>query len=144
MRQIRELEAWSLPGRFFETDYSKNTLQREIWGEGVPSDLFLGISNIPDKLDTENLRLAIASGEATEQAFNEFCLLHGLSVNMNSEESSAKFLEHLNGRCLAWIHLPIDTDMAILSKLVKLLAMRGHVVIDPVTNEKITLSESQP
>lgn len=108
MKSIREFEVWSLPGSQLDSEYGKNTLQREMWDAGVPRDVFLGVSVIPDVVDCNNLEAAIQSGEFTEKDFQEFCLKNELPYAHDSEESSARFLEYTRGRCLAWIHLPDD------------------------------------
>lgn len=131
MKHIRELEAWSVPGKLLHPEYSKDDLQQELWKEGIPEDVFLGISAIPDPTDCKNLELAIQSGELTEESFKEFCSAHTLPNSLQSEESSARFLEYMRGRCLAWIHLPDDAESTLLPMIIKMLAERGHIVIDP-------------
>ncbi|WP_139019219.1 MULTISPECIES: hypothetical protein [Acidovorax] len=131
MKYIHELEAWSLPGLLLHPEYSKTTLQEEMWREGVPKNVFLGISAIPDKIDCENLKFLIHSGELKENEFMEFCVIHKLPETSESEESSAKFLEYKKGRCLAWIHLPTDSGADVLSKIKKILQIHGHIIIDP-------------
>jgi hypothetical protein len=131
MKHIRELEAWSMPGQLLHPEYSKDTLQQELWKGGIPEDVFLGISAIPDPTDCKNLELAIQSGELTEDSFKAFCSAHALPNSMQSEESAARFLEYMRGRCLAWIHLPDDAELTLLPMIIKMLAERGHVVIDP-------------
>ena len=131
MKHIRELEAWSIPGQLLHADYSKNILQQELWKGGVPKDVFLGISAIPDATDCENLKSAMQAGEITEDSFNEFCLAHSFPASTQSAESSAKYLEYVRGRCLAWIHLPDDADTTLLLTIVTMLGERGHLVIDP-------------
>jgi hypothetical protein len=57
---------------------------------------------------------------------------------MQSEEASAKFLEYMRGRCLAWIHLPEGADSTLLPTIVKMLGERGHIVVDPERVSAIT------
>lgn len=130
---IRELEAWSVPGKLLDTEYAKNVLQVELWKEGIPNDVFLGLSEIPDATDCERLRLYIQDGELTEDEFKVFCATNDLPLSQQSAESAAKFLEYMRGRCLAWIHLPDDAEPSLLPAIVKLLGERGHIVVDPET-----------
>ena len=130
MKSIREFEVWSIPGQLLHVEYSKNTLQLELWNEGIPRDAFLGISAIPDTTDCRNLELAIEAGETTEDSFRKFCSANNLIPNLQSEESSAKFLEYLRGRCLAWIHLH-EGDSVLLARIQKMLTDRGHLIIHP-------------
>jgi hypothetical protein len=131
MKRVRELEAWSLPGKLLHPEYSKDALQQELWNGGIPENVFLGISAIPDPTDCRKLEQAIQSGELTEDSFMEFCSAHAFPNSMQSAESSARFLEFMRGRCLAWIHLPEDAESALLPMIIRMLARRGHVVIDP-------------
>ncbi|WP_265281125.1 hypothetical protein [Verminephrobacter aporrectodeae] len=128
---VRELEAWSKPGNLLHPEYGKNMLQQELWEKGVSQDVFLGLSEIPGESDCKNLNLSIQSGELTEYSFKRFCLSYGLSDSMQSKESAAKFLEYMEGRLLAWIHLPIDADPTLLPLIVKIISELGHIVIDP-------------
>jgi hypothetical protein len=95
------------------------------------SKVFLGLSAISDSTDCENLYSAIESGELTRDSFGRFCSAHELPDNLQSEKSSAKFLEYMWGRCLAWIHMPEDAESTLLPLIAKELAKRGHFVIDP-------------
>lgn len=117
-------------GELLHPEYGKEILQKEIWAQGIPKDAFLGVSAIPDSTDCENLYSAIESGELTRDYFGTFCSAHELPDNLQSEES-AKFLEYMWGRCLAWIHMPDDAESTLLPLIAKELAKRGHFVIDP-------------
>ncbi|WP_143044522.1 hypothetical protein [Delftia lacustris] len=138
MKRVYELEAWSVPGKLLPPEYGKDILQKEIWQQGIPKDVFLGMSAIPDPIDCRNLKLAIESGEITNERFREFCSEYAMSDDLESEESAARFLEYVNGRCLAWIHLPEDEVSALLPIIVKILAERGHIVIDPESGVAIS------
>ena len=137
MQYVRELEAWSVPGQLLHPEYSKCVLQQELWDAGIPRDVFLGLSAIPDATDCENLKLSIRAGELAEDLFIEFCVAHHLPASLQSQESSAKYLEYMRGRCLAWIHLPEAANGSLLLTIVKMLRERGHVVIDPETMAQI-------
>lgn len=144
MKYIHELEAWSTPGKNLHPEYSKEVLQKEVWNNGVPKDFFLGISAIPDKTDCENLHASMQAGEFKEDEFIEFCVTNNLPPNFQSEEAAAKFLEYKNGRCLAWIHLPIAFEANLLSKITEILQSHGHIIVYPdrFLDEFISQTES--
>jgi hypothetical protein len=132
MRAVRELEVWSPPGQLLPSEFAKQVLQLEVWNAGVPRDVFLGISEMPDQIDSRNLRSAIDRGEVDESEFKEFCKLNGLAVGVDSIESASKYLEYLHGRCLAWVHLPEGPDQArLLMKIKDLMSQRGYRIVDP-------------
>ncbi|WP_265284925.1 hypothetical protein [Verminephrobacter aporrectodeae] len=131
MKYVRELEAWSKPGYLLDPEYGKDVLQQKLWAKGVPKDVFIGLSKIPSERHCEILEWSIQSGELTEDSFKEFCLSRGLPDSMQSKESAANFLEYMEGRALAWIHLPIDAEPTLLPMIVKIISELGHIVIDP-------------
>lgn len=129
-RRVRELEAWSTPGKLLSANYGKD-LAQELWNLGIPRDVYLGLDDIPDQTDIENLRLAIEAGDLAVEAFKNFCKAHSLPPSLVSAESSCKFLEYSLGRRIAWIHVPQDSDPQVLQDLISVLKDRGHVVVDP-------------
>jgi len=132
VRNIRELEIWSQPGQLLPPEFAKETLQIEAWNAGVPRDVFLGISEIPDPIDSENLKRAISQGKISESDFIGFCKKGGFTASADSNESAAKYLEYLNGRCLAWLHLPEDQSQNfLLAKIEALTAQWGYRIVDP-------------
>jgi len=130
MRRIRELEAWSTPGKLLSASYGKD-LAQELWNLGVPREVYLGLNATPDQTDIENLRLAIKTGELAVDDFKEFCGTHSLPPSLDSADSACRFLEYSLGRRLAWIHLPEDSEPQMLQSLIEILRGRGHVVVDP-------------
>ncbi|WP_265284927.1 hypothetical protein [Verminephrobacter aporrectodeae] len=131
MKYVRELEAWSKPGHLLDPEYGKDVLQQKLWAKGVPRDVFIGLSEIPNERHCKILEWTIQSGDLTEDSFKEFCLSRGLPDSMQSKESAANFLEYMEGRPLAWIHLPIDAEPTLLPMIVKIISELGHIVIDP-------------
>lgn len=132
MRTVRELEVWSPPGKLLPPEFAKEVLQLAVWGAGVPRDVFLGISEIPDPIDSMNLRKAINQGEIDESQFKTFCGLNGLPIDVDNNESASKYLEYLNGRCLAWLHIPDGQDrIQLLTKIEELMSQRGYRIVDP-------------
>lgn len=130
MRRVRELEAWSTPGKLLSSNYGKD-LAQEFWSLGVSRNVYLGLDDIPDQTDIENLRLAIEAGELAVEDFKRFCKAYSLPPNLESAESSCKFLEYSLGRRLAWIHLPQGSNSQMLQDLISMLRDRGHLVVDP-------------
>lgn len=130
MRRIRELEAWSTPGKLLSASYGKD-LAQELWNLGVPREVYLGLNAIPDQTDIVNLRLAIEAGELAADDFKGFCSTHSLPPSLDSADSACGFLEYSLGRRLAWIHLPEDSEPQVLQNLIEMLRDRGHVVVDP-------------
>lgn len=130
MRRVHEYEAWSRPGQLLPSDYGKN-LQSEFWNLGIPTDVFLGLDSIPDRTDSEGLRIAIERGEFSKQDFGKFCAGHSLPDDLNCAESACRFLEISLGRCLAWIHIPDGEEPQLMPRISELLAVRGHIVVDP-------------
>lgn len=131
MKRVLELEVWSSPGRLLPPEFAKEVLQVDVWNAGVPRDVFLGVSEIPDPIDSEVLKCAFVRGEASESAFVDFCKENGLTGNVDSTESAARYLEYLHGRCLAWLHLPEGPSQArLLAKIEQLMAERGYRIVD--------------
>jgi hypothetical protein len=130
VRRVREFEAWSSPGQVLSSECGKD-LQEKIWNSGIPKDVFLGLSAIPDQTDCENLKAAFEMGELKLSDFEGFCALNALSPDVDEAESAMKFLEYSMGRPLAWIHIPEDDTDQLLSKLTDILKLFGHIVVDP-------------
>jgi len=98
-------------------DFGKE-IQEAIWRSGIPKDVFLGVSNIPDADDVELLGDLISSGETDIRHFHEFCLRHGFPADVSNECSAAMFIAYIKGACVAWIHLPESSDIpAMLESL---------------------------
>ena len=128
---VHEFEAWSKPGKLLPLEYPKVLLQHEIWNAGIPRDVFLGISAIPEDIDCMNLKSLFVAQEATEFEFLSFCTENGLPANVDSQMSAMRFLEFKGGRALAWIHVPSDAPTSLLENFRRLLDARGHIVVSP-------------
>lgn len=131
MIRVHELEAWSRPGQLLYTDYGKTVLQPKLWKKGIPKNVFIGTTNIPDPAHCRDLKVSIRSGELKGEDFELFCVTNGFAVSIESEESACKFLEYVRGTCLAWIHLPENDEVNLLPKIKRLLKVHGHIVVDP-------------
>lgn len=131
MKPVRELEVWSKPGQILPAEYGKDDLQHEVSISGIPEGIFLGLSSIPDRIDCENLSSLIEAGDSSQLAFEKFCDENNLKADIQSERSAALFLEYLEGRCLAWIHLSEDVSPSVLLTITKIIQARDHIIVDP-------------
>lgn len=131
MKPVRELEVWSKPGRILPAEYSKDDLQPEMSMSGIPDGIFLGLSSIPDRIDCEILSSLIEAGDPSQLAFEKFCNENNLIADIQYEQSAALFLEYLEGRCLAWIHLSEDVSPSVLLTITKIIQSRDHIIVDP-------------
>jgi len=130
MKRVVEYESWTKPGRVVSQDFGKE-IQEAIWQSGIPKDFFLGVSNIPDPADVELLGDLISSGTTDIQRFHEFCLRHGFPANITNECSAAMFIAYIKGACVAWIHLPEDSDIpAMLENLQRALKPYDLVIVE--------------
>jgi len=128
MRRIHEYEAWSKPGRMLSPDFGKE-IQADVWRLGVPRDVFLGLSNIPDAIDVANLRTMLSEGSATVPEFQDFCVANGLRPLIEDEVSAAKFIEFREGCCVAWVHIPSGPEEAALLQLVKAAISKFDLIV---------------
>lgn len=137
-QRIWELEVWSPPGLQLHVEYGKTVLAPEMWSAGIARDMFLGLSEVPDSTDCQNLQMGLDSGALAKDAFTDFCLSHGLVGSTNDALSAARFLEFTYGRKLAWVHIP---DSAAASKLAKeihrLVAVKGFLLLDGFTEKPV-------
>lgn len=129
MKVVQEFEVWSRPGMVFPQDYGKD-LQEEIWGLGVPRDVFLGVSNIPDETDVVRLRLALDRREVELSQFSSFCEQLGLDADLECQSSASRFMEFSFGRVLAWVHIPEGGDERhLLQQIKSAIESRGFVLV---------------
>ena len=131
LKRVWELEAWSPPGLQLDPEFGKTVLAPEMWEAGIPNDVFLGLSEIPDTIDCENLQRDIETGVTSLEHFDAFCTSLGLSNSSQDPLAAARFLEYLHGRALAWVHIP-DDDVAksLAVKIDRLLSSKGFRLRD--------------
>ncbi len=140
-KSIWELEAWSPPGRPLDQDFGKLVLAPEMWREGISRDVFIGLSYVPDPIDCQNLKTDIREGVVSKKAFADFCNLNGLQCSMDDERSAASFLEFVNGRPLAWVHIPDDENAnREATRINKLLEGKGFRLLNGFTGMQVTLA----
>lgn len=107
---IIELEIWSRPEADLPQEAGKQIGLRCSTELGLPDGIVLGLSAIPDSTDSENLRMSIGQRELSASDFQEFCATRSLPVDPNATESAARYLAHVYGVALAWVHLPASVD----------------------------------
>lgn len=123
---VIELEAWSLPGGQLDLEYGKAVLAPEMWEAGIAEDVFIGLSEVPDSIDCENLLWEIESGFTSEAEFQQFCKLRSLCCDVRDPLSASRFLEFLHGRSLAWVHVPDDGSAhSLIADIDRLLRAKG-------------------
>jgi hypothetical protein len=126
LKRVWELEAWSPPGLQLDPEFGKTVLAPEMWKAGIPSDVFLGLSEIPSPVDCENLERDIETGVTSVEYFDRFCASLALPSSMRDPVAAARFLEYLHGRVLAWVHIPDDdAAMPLAGKIDGLLSSKG-------------------
>lgn len=108
-----ELELWSLPGFAIPPMDGHQTAAECQMALGLPSGIVLGLSNIPDKTDCENLLLAFDGGEVCQSDFLSFCADLSLPQDIQNPESAAHFLSYSFGKSLAWLHIPATSEGAL-------------------------------
>ncbi|ASF45341.1 hypothetical protein [Methylovulum psychrotolerans] len=136
---VYDYDAWSSPGNQLPDEYGEE-LAEDLHKLGIPKDVFLGLSNVADKIDTENLRSSIADGEITLEDFRLFCQRQGLNPDPLDIHSANKCLEYAFGRPLAWVHVPEDSYPELLIKIIGLLEPRNIKVVHPLTYETVVIS----
>lgn len=117
MNFVTEYEAWLRPGRVVSRDHGKE-IQAHVWACGIPRDVFIGTSNIPDESDVVTLARLLEKAPERLAEFNSFCEQHDIAPDIADERAACQFLEYLNGACVAWIHLPVGPDQdALLARI---------------------------
>ena len=130
MKTVIEFEAWSRPGTLLPPDFGK-TIQSEVWSAGIPRDVFLGVSNLPDETDVAALSQFLEEEPLAERAFYSFCRSNGLPENRDNAASAARYLELLHGCCVAWIHIPQGPDEPALLRKVREAIARFDLIVKP-------------
>jgi hypothetical protein len=145
IERIHEFEVWSTSGKQLPVDYGK-FLRDELLANGtftifaIPDNVFFGLSNIPDKIDVQNLEMDFKEGVLTLEGFNEFCCRYGYEQNPKSELSANKYLEYVNGCPIAWVHIPENNVDKILPLIIKLMKEKGHIIIEPKTGKSFDIN----
>lgn len=133
MPAMIELELWSRPTTSLPPEIGKLVIGPQCSRElGLPEGVVLGLSDIPDPIDSQNLETSIAGGELSWMAFSEFCVKNGLDENVGTADSAAKFLDFSYGRPLAWVHLVESTDGFEMGQRINEWAhSEGYCLVEP-------------
>lgn len=130
---VIELELWSRPSSSLPPEIGKLVVGPRCSGDlGLPAGVVLGLSEIPDPIDSQNLDTSLAAGELSRKEFDEFCVQYGLEANVGAVDSAAKFLEYSYGRPLAWVHLTASTDGVEMGQRINTWAhSEGYCLVEP-------------
>jgi hypothetical protein len=128
VKRVHEYEVWSKPGRVLSQDFGKE-IQADVWASGIPRDVFLGVSNIPDESDIATLTEMIESRLVEEQQFYAFCKSNNLPPRRDNQTSAAHFIEFVRGCCVGWVHIPEGPDEIELLRQVEAAVARFDLAV---------------
>lgn len=130
MRRVREYEVWNCPGR---TTVAADSIAAEIASElGLGDKTIIPHHQIPDLVDCQNLKTALAERELLSDDLAKFCSMSGYSVNLDDPTLAYHFLNYSYGQSLAWIHLDEKDDHDSERSRIYLVARRkGLALVDP-------------
>jgi len=133
MPPVIELELWSRPSSNLPPEIGKVVVAPRCSGDlNLPEGVVLGLSEIPDSTDSQNLGAALAGGELQLEEFNVFCAQNGLQANVSAADSAAKYLEYSYGRAIAWVHLPASADGIEIGQRINAWAhSEGYCLVEP-------------
>ncbi len=133
MSPVIELELWSRPSSSLPPEIGKLVVAARCSSAlSLPAGVVLGLSEIPDPIDSQNLDTLLAAGELLRKEFDEFCKQNGLEANVGAVDSAAKFLEYSYGRPLAWVHLSASTGGVEMGQRVNAWAhSEGYCLVEP-------------
>jgi hypothetical protein len=129
MNRVVELELWSKPRISVFAEDGKLVASACRDGTGLSEQFVLGLSFVPDEMDTKNLQFALAEGELTQTEFEQFCARLGLRADANDETSAAQFLTYAIGQPLAWLHLPESAEgLSMANSILAWAEPKGYIV----------------
>lgn len=130
MRRVREYEIWNCPARI---TVEPDSIVAEIASElGLGSETIIPHHQVPDAIDCQNLRTALAERELFSDDLAKFCAASGYSVNPNDPTVAYHFLNYSYGQSLAWIHLDEKDDHdAERSRIYVVARRKGLALVDP-------------
>lgn len=128
MSNIVEMEIFSKPKEFYHQDFGKTHVAPTFAKEGLPKEIVIGLSNIPDDTDMINLRLHLNGHEGNTKKYQEFCHKH--HINPNSNEAACKYLAYIEGTPLAWVHIPEDKFDFYYRKVLDIANKNEWILVD--------------
>jgi hypothetical protein len=130
---VLELEIWSQPGKDLVQHAGKDISVACANELGLPQGIVLGLSDVPDKVDSTNLHKAFRERELKEADFEAFCTTRGLTKDAESSKNAMRFLAYEYGRPLTWVHLPASQEgMKIGSSLFSWVRKQGYCLVMPL------------
>lgn len=129
MRRVREYEIWNCPGRI---TVEPDSIVAEIASElGLGSETIMPHHEVPDPVDCENLKIALAERELSSDDLAKFCSASGYSVNPDNPTIAHHFLNYSYGQSLAWIYLDEKDDHdAEHSRIYVMARRKGLAFVD--------------
>ena len=141
---ILELELWSYPGMFGSLPEGHDIATDCTRDLGLAQEVVLGLSNIPDVIDCENLALAISKGELRTEDFISFCELNSIQPNPNDQYSAASFLSNEYGFPVAWLHIQNNDEAdKVTARIAKWSTARKLCEVDPLDLYCLTLPDEK-
>jgi hypothetical protein len=146
---VIELELWSAPGAALPEHSGKAISERARVALGLPAEVLLGLSSVPDRSDSENLQTAIQEGELSEFEFRRFCEAESLEPSVSSNHSACRYLAHAFGERLAWVHIPAGASAVLLAqRLTQWARAEGLCIVEPhqlfCVLQGVTVADLQP
>lgn len=130
VKRVTEFEVWSKPGGALPADFGK-ALQGVVRACGIAPDVFLGVSNMPDESDVNALQQLLAQSPAEEERFVSFCQSKGFDAQRGNTISAARYVEFVQGCCVAWVHLPAGPDELALLHKIEAAIRRFDLIVRP-------------
>jgi hypothetical protein len=134
MRLVRELEAWSSPGRLLSMDFGKDLQPEFVRDTGLPVGIFLGLTSIPDQIHVSRLAFHLEADKSLIRKFDNFCEELSFPEDTHNLDSACRFLEHWIGRPVAWLHIPDEGSFDEIYQIARAwVRSKGLIVVDPDT-----------
>lgn len=129
---VLELEIWSRPGEGNRWADGSAVALRCSAALQLPGETVFGLSIVPDLTDLENLESAIQAGEVSRDDFLEFCAKNSFETELVNPMSACRYLAHLYGAPLAWVHLPMNSEVDdLINRLTNWTREHGFALVDP-------------
>lgn len=130
MKRVTEYEVWSKPGGALPADFGQ-AIQGDVWACGIPRDVFLGVSNIPDASDVSRLDQLLRRSPAEASRFLAFCATNALDSARGSAHSAARYMAFVEGCCVAWVHIPRGPGADELMRKIETAIDRFDLIVRP-------------
>jgi hypothetical protein len=99
---------------------------------GFGSETIMPLHQVPDHVDCENLKMALAERELSLNDLAKFCSASGYSLNPDDPTVAYHFLNYSYGQRLAWLHLDERDDHDAMRSRIYMVARRKRLaLVDP-------------